>query len=960
MAKRKKRGILSKIFRGIGVLLLLLIIAVIAIPYFFKDEIKAMAEEEASKFLLADFELEDFDLTFLSTFPKMSVHLDGVKLTGRDDFQGVELVNVKSFVANVDFWSVVSGDKVSIEGISLVEPNVNVKVLENGLANYDIVKSDSVVAQENPGDTAAHFALDLKSFKIAGGNIRYHDIPGAMDMDLKALNLDGAIGIDGELYNVTSATDMEAITFVYDGVPYLSSVKTNANIAMDILMTEDRMKVTLAENTISLNAFKASIEGFYDMLQGRDEMDLKLIADQTQFKDLLSLIPAFYRTGYESMATSGTLGMNAYVKGTLDDVNYPGWDVDLNINNASIQYPDLPESIQGINVAMKTTYSGGDNLDKMKVDINKFTAKFAGNTLDADLMLRSVMTDPYIKSRIIANVDLASLDKVMPMAEGESYTGKLKSDLNFDGKYSSIEKEEYDKFKASGMLTLTDMLYASPDLPSPVNVEALALDFTPEKMSLTSLQAKMGKSDFNASGTIDNYLGYALKDEALKGQFNYSSAVLDMDALMSSTGAEETAVEAETETVPTEGEDEVLLIPDNIDFVLKAKIDKLIYDGMEINNVEGDVVLRDERAAISNLKMNALKGAVLLNGSYDTKDHSTPKMDFAYKLSEIDINALTSNFITIEKLAPVAKYAQGLISSEFSMQTNLNADFTPDYNTLSGSGDLLTRAVKLTGFKPLEKVEEVMSLNKLSNNEFRDLKARFQVKDGKLSVQPFDINFGQGISANVNGSTSLEQDIDYTMEMSIPKALIPKQAIDAAEKLIAKANKIPGFKMDGLPEKLKVTTLIQNKITDPKVSTNLKERLVEEAGGLKEGVKNMVDEQVQNVKDTVNAVIDKTKEDLNAAKEAKKKEILAEAQKKADALKAEGEKAANAIRSEADKSAKKLMDEAGGNPLKKKAAELAGDKLKKEAEEKAQKVEREADQRANKLMEEAQNRADNL
>lgn len=397
--------------------------------------------------------------------------------------------------------------------------------------------------------------------------------------------------------------------------------------------------------------------------------------------------------------------------------------------------------------------------------------------------------------------------------------------------------------------------------------------FTPQDMKLTDLQAKMGKSDFNASGTIDNYLAYALKDEPLKGNFNYSSNVLDMDDLMPASETETTNAVAE-ETTTTTGEEEVILVPDNIDFVLNAKINKLIYDGMEINNVAGDVVLRDEKASISNLKMDALGGGVLLNGTYNTQDHATPKLDFAYDLKNLNIQELTKNFMTIEQMAPIAKYAQGLISSNFSMSTNLNADFTPDYNSLTANGDLFTQAVKVSGFKALEKLEESLNINNLDNREFKDIKAFFEVKDGKLSVKPFKLNLGQGITANINGTTSLEQDIDYTMEMLIPKALIPKSAIEAAEKAIAQANKIPGFKMEGLPDQIPVTALIGNKVTDPKVSTNLREQLLEKGGGIKAGVQNMVDEGVQSVKDTVNAVIDNAKEDLNAAKEAKKKEIM--------------------------------------------------------------------------------------
>ena len=959
MTKKKKRSVFARIFRGLGVCILLLVIALIAIPYFFKDELKNMALKEADKYLLAKVDLKDFDLTFISSFPKMSIQLEGLKLTGKEDFEGVELVNIDNFEAKLNFWSVVSGDKIEVEGIALDQPKVNVQVLENGMANYDIMKPDSVVAAENPADTASNFVFKLKEFAINNGDIVYTDKAGNMAMEMLALNLGGDVGINGDAYEVNTKADMESLTFNYDGIDYLSQVNTKLDVGMLMEMTAETMKFTLTENVFELNALKASLDGYYAMLEGRDEMDLKLITAETKFKDLLSLIPAFYTTGYESMATGGKLALNAWVKGTMDDVNMPGWDIDMKVDDASINYPDLPQGIDNINIDLNTKFAGGADMDKMTLDINNFTAKFAGNSLDANMKLRNTMTDPYIKAGIFADVDLATLDQVMPLAEGESYNGKLTSDLALEGRYSSIEKEAYDEFKASGSLSLKDMVYASPDLPQTVEVENLAFSFTPQDMQLTDLKAKMGKSDFNASGTVDNYLAYALKDEPLKGSFNYSSSLLDMDDLMPASEEAATATE-ETPASEETSSDEVILVPDNIDFVLKAQIDKLIYDGMEIDNVTGDVVLRDEKASISNLKMDALGGGVVLNGTYNTQDHATPKLDFAYDLKKLNIQALTQNFMTVEQMAPIAKYAQGLISSNFSMSTNLNADFTPDYNSLTANGDLFTQAVKVSGFKALQKMEDVLSISNLDNREFKDVKAFFAVEDGKLSVKPFKLNFGQGITANVEGTTSLEQDIDYTLKMLIPKALIPKSAVEAAEKAIAQANKIPGFKMDGLPAQLPVTALIGNKITDPKVSSNLKEALLEQGGGIKAGVKELVDESVQNVKDTVNATIDKAKEDLDAAKEAKKKEIMAAAERNAEKIRAEGKKAADAIRAEADKSAQKLMDEAGSNPVKKKTAELTGNQLKKKAEEKAVQVENEANAKADKVLADAQKRVDAL
>ena len=90
----------------------------------------------------------------------------------------------------------------------------------------------------------------------------------------------------------------------------------------------------------------------------------------------------------------------------------------------------------------------------------------------------------------------------------------------------------------------------------------------------------MGKSDFKLSGKVENYIPYLFKDETIRGDFIFTSGVLDLNEFM--TESAETVTE-ETDTVPLS----VVEVPGNIDFKLIARIDKLYYDKLEIDNTIG-------------------------------------------------------------------------------------------------------------------------------------------------------------------------------------------------------------------------------------------------------------------------------------------------------------------------------------------------------------------------------------
>jgi hypothetical protein len=288
------------------------------------------------------------------------------------------------------------------------------------------------------------------------------------------------------------------------------------------------------------------------------------------------------------------------------------------------------------------------------------------------------------------------------------------------------------------------------------------------------------------------------------------------------------------------------------------------------------------------------------------------------------------------------------------MKSDLTKALEPVYSSLTGSGDLFTNVITISGFEPMKKIGESLNMNKLSNQTIKDVKAYFSMANGKVKLKPFTVKM-EGIETEISGTSSIDQSIDYVLNMNVPKDKIPAELIKTAEQGLSKINGvIPKLNVASFPAILKVTTLVGGTFTKPVIKTNFKEALLKATGNLKENIVNSVKEKV---KDTVKAVIDnkikEVKEDLNAQKQA----LLEDAQKQADRVKLEGQKAGDAIRKEAENQCANLMNEAGSNPIKKKAAELSCKQLKKTAENKAQKVSDEANEKADMIMAKAREKA---
>ena len=109
---------MKKVLYVIGGLLLLIVLALAAIPLFFKDKIKAQVDQTLAKSVNARvfFDANKFGLSLFSHFPNVSVSLRDFGVAGKEPFVGDTLVSAKSLDVAVNLWSVF-GDNIRVTGL---------------------------------------------------------------------------------------------------------------------------------------------------------------------------------------------------------------------------------------------------------------------------------------------------------------------------------------------------------------------------------------------------------------------------------------------------------------------------------------------------------------------------------------------------------------------------------------------------------------------------------------------------------------------------------------------------------------------------------------------------------------------------------------------------------------------------------------------------------------------------
>lgn len=938
---KPKKSLLSRILKWSGITFLLILVAAVAMPFLFKGKIIQFAKDEINKNLNAKVSFGDFDVSFISSFPDFRLTINDLKIVGVQAFEKDTLASLPQLQLDLNLMSVIKGDKYEINSIRLEKPRILAKVLKDGKANWDITKPSTTPTTSTPSETSTAFKLGLKEFIINNGYIVYDD--ASLDFRTVLDNMTHSLSGDftQDVFLMKTLTDIDRFTMEYGGVAYLKKVKTKLKADLDMDMP--KMKFTFKENEFDLNELGLSLNGFFAMPGDDYDMDLQFKAKQAEFKSFLSLIPGIYTQDFAQVKTSGKLAFDGYLKGLYSEKQnkMPGYRVNINIANASFQYPSLPKSVTNINVDAKIDAPSGVP-DKTKIDVNQFHMDFAGNPIDARLHVTTPVSDANLDGWVKGKLNLETIRDVVPLEKDDQLNGQISADITMKGRMSAIEQEKYEQFMATGTVEVANMLYKTKDIPYGTKIDAMNMTFSPQFVELTKFDGSIGKSDLHADGRIDNFLQYLFKDSLLTGRFNFRSANMNLNEFMSDEST--TTTTTTTQPASTESSDmSIIEVPSNLDFTLNSTITQLLYDDITMDNVSGVVHLRNSMIDMEQLKMQLMGGSMLMNGRYSTQNTGVPKVDFKLDVTDFDIQQTFKKFNTVQKLAPIGQYTKGRFSTKLNYKSDLDATMMPIINTIYGQGVLKTRQVEVEAFEPLKKLDEALKTNKFKKLTLSDLNlVSYKIEQGRLIIEPFDFKAGKS-NGKVGGSTGIDQTIKYVMDISIPRAEFGP-VNTALNGLVSQAN-AKGVPIN-LGDMVNVQALFGGTVLKPTVTTNLREAAGNLADQMKETIKQVVTQKVDSFK---NVGMDKARAEAD--------KILADAQKRADALKAQAYSAADHVKTAAYAEADKI-EKSAKNPLEKAGKKIAADKIRQQADAANQKAKKEADDKAKAIMDEARKQAD--
>ena len=215
------KKVLKYIGIAISIFLFVLIVAAIAIPYLYKDEITMFATEKLGKQIKADISISKFDLSFLGSIPNISIQLHNVCAKSTKTFKETEFKGYSTDTAMYAERVLLSFNVLDflfknyvVHEVTVRDAQVNVFLDSQGQHNWNFsIESDS---------SNTDIFVELSLIRFRNTTVNYHDTKAHISAieSFNKINFSGKFR--GDDFNVDVYADFINNTFYFGKKNYFS------------------------------------------------------------------------------------------------------------------------------------------------------------------------------------------------------------------------------------------------------------------------------------------------------------------------------------------------------------------------------------------------------------------------------------------------------------------------------------------------------------------------------------------------------------------------------------------------------------------------------------------------------------------------------------------------------------------------------------------------------------------
>ncbi|MFD2941870.1 AsmA-like C-terminal region-containing protein [Flavobacterium notoginsengisoli] len=473
--------------------------------------------------------------------------------------------------------------------------------------------------------------------------------------------------------------------------------------------------------------------------------------------------------GLNSVDLKGILKTNIQARGLFSTTKklFPKTIGGISLRNGWLKTEYYPNPITNITFVANMLNKAGTFQDLI-VAVAPASFTFEGNPVYVNATL-SDFSDLAYNAKIKGELNVGKIYQVFSQ-KGLDLTGYAKADLSLKGKQSYATTGQYDKLDNKGTLILKNIKATSELFPKAFFIKQGNFRFQNEKMWFEKFNASYGKSDFDINGYLLNTINYFLESNGtLSGNFNLKSKLINVDEFMALEKGENTDRKIEVDYAKEDHPkmSGVVMIPKNLNVSLNANADKIEYNGLVFNKLNGKTGITRGGFYLENTTFNIIDCILGIDASYKDESPTAAHFDAHFTAKDFDVQRAYKEIPMFHDMVTAAEKAHGIVSVDYKIKGDLNGNMGPIYESLEGGGTINLRDVKIKGLKLFDGISSKTGQNGLNNPDMKGIEIKSTIDKNLINIEPFTFTVAS-FKPTIKGTTSFDGLLDLRMRLGLP------------------------------------------------------------------------------------------------------------------------------------------------------------------------------------------------
>ena len=735
----------------------------VALGYYYQDRVLQHFIQEANRYLTAPVAVDRIALSFLSSFPHVSVALDSVQIPGHDDAHPLARVAHVDF--SFDFWSLLHGQYV-IDQVALRKGQVYLHVNEENHRNFDIFRP---ITPDTTSGAEDHppLAFRLQKITLDQVHVDYVDDPLQHHTDLLTQQAEATLDVVGQHYDIRLRGDLLSQGIQVEQARYFDQKQLGVDARLSYDHQQQHWQVMPSTIRLAQGAF--TVSGHLDHADGTF-LNLSVGGQKTDVQTLLSLLPPEVAHPLLAYRSQGEVYFEGTVKG---DMPRPQVDVRFGCQNASLYHPDYQKQLQQLRLTGSFTNGAHHNLRSAELSLQEIEGTLDGKSIRGSLLVRDFQ-DHYVEAHVQTDINMQSLLEFYPIDDLQYASGRIKADVSVAGRLQDMRSSKLahrQRTQSAGSLTLHDFHVQLKQYPLPFRKLKGNFTFQNNDVAISDFTGYVGHSHFELNGFFRNAIAYVLSQtQPVQIEADLYSSLADLDELLSgklneSAPAEVGAQAAQRDwQTTTEKQPYRFYLDPRLSLAFNCNIDRLKFRRFKGQHLRSRLDVNDQIARVRNLSVAAGGGTASASGTIYAQRAQRINVRAESHFEGIHADSLFYIFEDFQQDFLTAQHLKGSIFADVDWLMNFDRALHLDYPSLQVTADTKIINGELNDFEPMQSLASFVEDEHLSRLRFGELSNSIRIVDEKIHIPPMEVHNNVS-TIQVQGIHTFSNHLDYRFEM---------------------------------------------------------------------------------------------------------------------------------------------------------------------------------------------------